>query len=523
MFISVTLPTTPWLKSVAFVIVSAIVFVSVLVHEMGHALAARKAGLRPEVTLTWFGGFTRFVANVGPGQRLWISAAGVVLQAAMAGVVWLLIRQGLFGESELIITIAEAFVLFNLIMAGINLIPVGGMDGGAILGSVLELLRVPRPRLVLLLIYGVGGAAITLVGLARADWIVMVAGVYLTFVGLRSQLPYVRFEQDAMTHPELEATFRRSILRRRFAEAADVAEQALESSDSVPYLLFAATARLDAVRLSGDGERLRALLDNDAARSIDPIVVGRAHLAAGRYDEAIASLTQALADRSEQIAAVSLAEAHLAAGDPRAAVAVVGRWPQLFQPVSGLDLHARLVESGHRDEAAAVRSILAAQRDNQIGATAHMLIIEGKEEEGLAILQRDHELSATPTSEMWLRYGLRTAGRSDAPTTVHLPGQPDPAAAEVLVHLLTTSGDHEQAVAVGLPVVLSDHEGNDAITYDVAASLDAIGRVDEALDLLDTIPPGHLIGSLAEFDHFPTVRTTERFSALVERLAMSRL
>src|SRR5690606_39202292 len=56
--------------SVTFVVVSwmFIVFVSVLVHELGHALASRAFGYQPTITLAWLGGHTHPNA---PGPIPW--------------------------------------------------------------------------------------------------------------------------------------------------------------------------------------------------------------------------------------------------------------------------------------------------------------------------------------------------------------------------------------------------------------------------------------------------------------------
>ena len=522
-FISLTLPTTAWLKTVAFVIVSAIVLVSVLVHEMGHALAARSAGLRPEVTLTWFGGYTRFVANVGPARRLWISAAGVVLQAAMAGVVWILIRQGLFGESEIVVTIAEAFVLFNLVMAGINLIPVGGMDGGAILGSVLELLNVPRPRLALLVIYGVGGVVITVIALVTVNWILVLAGLYLTYVGLRSQLPAVRFEQDAAAHPDLEATVRRLLVTHRFDDVADVARQALDAADSPPYRVFATTVLLDALRLASASDELASVLDSADLAGIDRVTVARAQEAAGRHDEAVATLSEVIATDDAARGVAALIAAYLHAGEAGAAVEVLARNPGLVTVVDGLDLHADLVEHAPA-EATRVREILSARRDMPLGAIATMLIEEGAIVEGVAMLRRDHELAANRTTGAWMDLGMHLAGGNGAPVrTEDLPGELDATAASVLVHLHARSERHDAVVDLGLPVVRAGRSPGSLFDYQVAASLDALGRTADALDVLRTIPAERLLGVLAERDDFARARQTGAFADLVESVATARI
>src|SRR5690242_10820245 len=56
----------------------AVVFVSLLVHELGHAVAGLAFGYRPSIQLVWFGGLTRSNTN-GPilwWRELLLTAAG---------------------------------------------------------------------------------------------------------------------------------------------------------------------------------------------------------------------------------------------------------------------------------------------------------------------------------------------------------------------------------------------------------------------------------------------------------------
>src|SRR5262245_30890342 len=52
-----------------------IVFVGVLMHELGHALTGRVFGWKPQVDLVWIGGFTQFdnnneVTHASPWRRM---------------------------------------------------------------------------------------------------------------------------------------------------------------------------------------------------------------------------------------------------------------------------------------------------------------------------------------------------------------------------------------------------------------------------------------------------------------------
>jgi len=55
-----------------------VVFISVLLHEIGHALVARRFGLSPHITLHSMGGLTSWseVTEIAPLKHLAISLAG---------------------------------------------------------------------------------------------------------------------------------------------------------------------------------------------------------------------------------------------------------------------------------------------------------------------------------------------------------------------------------------------------------------------------------------------------------------
>jgi len=105
---------------------------SVGLHELGHALAARRYGIGTrDITLYPFGG----VASIermpeDPDQELVIALAGPAVNfvlAAVGGWLWLATSSSL----------AMAFVLTNLVMGVFNLIPAFPMDGGRVLRAIL--------------------------------------------------------------------------------------------------------------------------------------------------------------------------------------------------------------------------------------------------------------------------------------------------------------------------------------------------------------------------------------------------
>ncbi|HLF40064.1 MAG TPA: site-2 protease family protein [Acidimicrobiia bacterium] len=125
-----------WLEATAFV---GLVIVSAAVHEVGHVLAVRSAGLDVRrVTLTLFGGSTHY-AGLPPTRAgsAAIAAAGPLASAFLA--TGLLATWVLAGESDGgAAAVAGSGVVMNASITVINLLPLPGFDGGRILAAFLR-------------------------------------------------------------------------------------------------------------------------------------------------------------------------------------------------------------------------------------------------------------------------------------------------------------------------------------------------------------------------------------------------
>jgi Zn-dependent protease len=122
-------------------------FGSIVLHEFGHALAARREGIGVSgIDLFFFGGIMRMERDTpGPGAEFRVAAAGPAVTALLAGVAYAVATatndQGAFeaatmsagagvGAFELIISFAA---WINVILLVFNLIPAYPLDGGRLL------------------------------------------------------------------------------------------------------------------------------------------------------------------------------------------------------------------------------------------------------------------------------------------------------------------------------------------------------------------------------------------------------
>lgn len=133
--------TTAAVRGLAFM---GLIFGSVLLHEFGHALVARRFGIRtPDITLLPIGGVARLERLPdNPREELAVAIAGPAVNVGIAAALygWLaatgrLDAMGglrLFGGS-----LAGRVLAVNLWLVGFNLIPAFPMDGGRVLRALL--------------------------------------------------------------------------------------------------------------------------------------------------------------------------------------------------------------------------------------------------------------------------------------------------------------------------------------------------------------------------------------------------
>ena len=124
---------------------------SVLLHETAHALVANRLRVRTlEVVMFPIGGLPRMERRLKPGEEIWISIAGPLVNALIALGLFLYLANShqsvpfpkpsdLLQPSD--VNLLGLIAFGNLLLVAMNLLPAFPMDGGRILRALLSYVR----------------------------------------------------------------------------------------------------------------------------------------------------------------------------------------------------------------------------------------------------------------------------------------------------------------------------------------------------------------------------------------------
>lgn len=112
-----------------------VVFISVLVHELGHALLAKMWGKTVRIELGPFGGLTTFQGTLPRLKEFLVVLMGPLFGFALCGIAMLLLP---FAKNPLSFSFLQIMFWANLAWSIFNLVPVHPLDGGKLMLLGLE-------------------------------------------------------------------------------------------------------------------------------------------------------------------------------------------------------------------------------------------------------------------------------------------------------------------------------------------------------------------------------------------------
>lgn len=326
-----------------------VILVSVLIHELGHALTALACGQEAAIRLEMFGGVTM---RRGPKLSLWkdflITLDGPLAGLLLAGLSWVLLRYVANPNSVLHSTL-QMFLFVNIFWTIVNLIPILPLDGGHLLRIILEVFVGYRATSLALLIGLVLGVLVAILSFVKGYLILGMLFMILAFECYRGWRAY-RMASEHDQNPELQKRYGEA-LRALESGAPEVALEKLwqiRTATGKGILYAAATQQLAAI-LSQEGHGSEAF---DLLRQIGPNLATdflplyqRLAYEQGEYSEATKVGRDAYqAGRHYTIAYIN-ALSHAALGEVQAAVG----WLQCAQR-EGMPNLAEAVKDPHFDK-----------------------------------------------------------------------------------------------------------------------------------------------------------------------------
>lgn len=160
----------------------AIVFVSVLVHELGHAWTALYWGQRSRIELGVIGGVTiRQGGSLSKGKEFSVILMGPLFGFLLCGVSFSILMMGVTNAEW--VMFLQRVVWANIFWTVLNLLPVQPLDGGKLVAVVLDMLFGPkgiRFSYLLSTIFAILFAALFLI------WGLVIAGALFLLCGFES-------------------------------------------------------------------------------------------------------------------------------------------------------------------------------------------------------------------------------------------------------------------------------------------------------------------------------------------------
>lgn len=167
-----------------------------VIHELGHASAARATGSHAEISLDFLAGYASYVPRrkLSRWERAGIAVAGAAAQFTSAVVVLLLMGANPFSRDDITASYATISIWWaGVVLAVVNLIPILPLDGGSIVGLFVDWLAPRRGRTAVLWF----SVAVSSVGVAAAITITELQG-FLPFAAilLMLQVQMLRAERS---------------------------------------------------------------------------------------------------------------------------------------------------------------------------------------------------------------------------------------------------------------------------------------------------------------------------------------
>jgi Zn-dependent protease/CBS domain-containing protein len=212
---------------------AAAFFLSLLAHELAHAIVAQHHGVRVEGIVLWlFGGVAKLRDEAAdPSADLRIAAVGPLVSLALGAffglVAWMMVT---LGGTGIALGVLGWLALVNVVLALFNLVPAAPLDGGRILRALLWRRRGDRTEAAVIAARAGRFFGVVLITLGVAGVILLrePGGLWLALIGWFLTGAAGAEEQQARLHHSLDGLRVAQVMTREpVTVAPDVTVQSL--------------------------------------------------------------------------------------------------------------------------------------------------------------------------------------------------------------------------------------------------------------------------------------------------------
>jgi Zn-dependent protease len=204
-----------------------VVFISVLFHELGHALIGRRFGLSPQITLYSMGGLTSWseAKEISPAKHLAISLAGPAAGFLLGGICFVAGPVLLSALPSKLSTAAYNDLIWVNIGWGVfNLLPILPLDGGHVLLTLEGWLTRRRDQIISHAISLLACVALMYLAFTLRSLWVAVLGVWFAYSNATFLLNRLKTSRDNKLESKLEAA-REAVNAGRLDAALDISSE----------------------------------------------------------------------------------------------------------------------------------------------------------------------------------------------------------------------------------------------------------------------------------------------------------
>ncbi|MBI5495343.1 MAG: hypothetical protein HY904_09995 [Deltaproteobacteria bacterium] len=292
-----------------------VVFVSVLLHELGHAFAWRAYGHQPSIELQGLGGATRGDPDrpLPPGKQALVALAGPVTGLLLAAVAFVVGQLLVIPRESLGARVLYELWWANTVWSVFNLLPVIPLDGGIIVASLERRVRGGRPPRAAFYLSVAVGAGLALYFATVQQWIAVLLLASYAYQAFQTLRALSRVEADA-PHPALAAAMV-ALKEDRLDDARAAAQLALMGAKKDVELNVALHIIASVhTRQGRPDDALNILLSMPRGLKASPLALGEAWTTKGEHLKASTFFRDAFRDAPVRETAYRYARSLLDAG-----------------------------------------------------------------------------------------------------------------------------------------------------------------------------------------------------------------